>query len=280
MATELTCPECGEPGLSANGLHGHARFVHDLEPEEAGDLVERAKAEAAGVATRGPASGDGQADREGETAFGEVSDHVRQRLAESADVAASMRMLEALDREGVDGDRSRAEDLAELADVLETLEDLRGDGSESIGLEDVREVVREEAAEHSPDGPPVEDWRAVALTHDVDPEQVEAVAEATGANIGSSLERIVDKLIEAGPEDAAGWVGVGQKLYEGFAGQRRESRPRRERRPPDRRREASAEGEDVRRRRESSGQRALERVKERSEDAEEGEAVEAAGGAE
>lgn len=164
MAETYPCPHCGEE-YALSGLHGHLRFQAGKSSEEATRLLEQVKrqhgeqapgqeAEQAtetageGVTSSIPAGLSESASETTDDGFGEVSEHVKRRLSETADVAASMRMLEALNEDrSEDGEeeQSPASELAELAEAAKAFRELTGGGESGPDESEIRQIVREES---------------------------------------------------------------------------------------------------------------------------------------
>lgn len=225
MAQELACPDCGEPGFQSQGLHGHLRFKHNHATERARGLVEQAKDQAGQSGQVGQSTvAEGAESDPRSDEFGEVSEHVRKRLSETADTAAAMRMLEVLEEDNESGeDPFRAAAAQVMAEAAR--EGLSG-GDEGLTAEDVRAVVRQET--ERPDRQPATDgfgdWRTAAIQGDLDREQIEALAEIERAGrLGNSVEKIAERFFE---EDGAETLNSALDLAKMFLarGDRREVR--------------------------------------------------------
>lgn len=222
---ELSCPECGEE-FSPQGLSGHLRFKHNLSIEDAREAAKQAKMAAGADATSQTTSGRERAEDGAEDGaeFGEVSSHVRQRLAESADVAASMRMLDALDESDDAPDRSGLDDVERVVSILETTRELTDIG---VDRDEIREAVRAEIERPVADGGG-SDPLAVAVEQGADPEEIEALARATGRRGDRKwelLERVVDAFAGS-PETIIEMLGAAATLAD-----RRRERPSAGRQP-------------------------------------------------
>lgn len=222
MVAEYMCPECGEL-FDTRGLHGHLKFDHGLSTEEATEAAREVRENPGSAHDHGSVD-ESVAENQPETGagFGDVSEHVRQRLSEAADVEASIRMLEALDGgdEADEGDdRGPVDDLKGLIDAVVALDNLRGD---SMGPDEIREVVRQEMPERAVADGGSADAVARAIDAGVnDPEQLAEIAKLDPANRAArakweKIESITEKILESGAV-GSGLQSVATAAVQAFA---------------------------------------------------------------